>query len=182
MSHPNQPFYQHTFREETRRERYDLKKIESNEINLSIATINFSVDENLAFIIRSAACFGVKNIYVIGSVPPRSFLNSRSGSLYDYVNIKSFSRPTDFLRFGREQDFDVYSLDLTESSESIYESSFDKDRHSIMVLGHETVGVPSEILFNSKHLHIPMPGVGYCLNVSQAGTVAMSEFARKMLA
>jgi len=181
MSQTNRPFYQHTFREKTRRERYDSKRLDSSELNLSIATINFSFDENLAFIIRSAACFGVKNIYVIGSVPPRSFLNSRSGSLYDYVDIKSFSRPTDFLRFCRENEFDIYSLDLTDKSESIYDFSFSGERHSVMVLGHETVGVPSEILFNSRHIHIPMPGVGYCLNVSQAGTVAISEFVRKTL-
>ena len=159
----------------------DIIKWCTGKHRVTFVQVNFSFDENLAFIIRGAACFGVKNIYVIGSVPPRSFLNSRSGSLYDYVNIKSFSRPTDFLRFCRENEFDVYSLDLTDKSESIYDFSFSSERHSVMVLGHETVGVPSEILFNSRHLHIPMPGVGYCLNVSQAGTVAISEFVRKTL-
>ena len=48
-----------------------------------------------------------------------------------------------------------------------------------MIFGHETTGIPVEILLNSKHIHIPMPGVGFCLNVSQAGTAAMSEFYRK---
>lgn len=166
-------------RAKTRRERYDLKKKSSADLNLSIATINFSVNDNLAFMIRSAACFGVKNIYVIGSIPPRSFLNPKSGSLYDYVNLKSFSRPSGFLKFCRENNFDLYSVDLTERSKSIYDSSFSKENHSVMVFGHETTGIPVEILLNSKHLHIPMPGVGFCLNVSQAGTVAVSEFYRK---
>lgn len=163
----------------TRRERYNLKKRDSENLNLSIATISFSVNDNLAFMIRSAACFGVKNIYVIGSIPPRSSLNAKSGSLYDYVNLKSFSRPSDFLRFSRERNFDLYSLDLTDRSNSIYENTFSAENHSVMVFGHETTGIPVEILLNSKHLHIPMPGVGFCLNVSQAGTVAISEFYRK---
>lgn len=166
-------------RVKTRRERYDLKKKNSVNLNLSIATINFSVNDNLAFMIRSAACFGVKNLYVIGSIPPRSSLNAKSGSLYDYVNLKSFSRPSDFLRFSKEKNFDLYSLDLTNKSNSIYESTFSTENHSVMVFGHETTGIPVEILLNSKHLHIPMPGVGFCLNVSQAGTVAISEFYRK---
>lgn len=174
-------FQEHSARNNTRRERYDLKKDSSKNLNLSIATINFSVNDNLAFMIRSAACFGVKNIYVIGSVPPRSFLNSKSGSLYDYVDIKSFSRPSEFLKFCRENNFDLYSIDLTDISSSIYETKFSKKNHSVMVLGHETTGIPVEILINSKHLHIPMPGVGFCLNVSQAGTVAISEFYRKTI-
>lgn len=168
-------------REATRRERYDLKKESSKELNLSIATINFSVNDNLAFMIRSAACFGVKNIYVIGSIPPRSFLNPKSGSLYDYVNLTSFSRPSAFLKFCRESNFDLYSVDLTERSKSIYNTSFSKENHSVMIFGHETTGIPIEILLNSKHIHIPMPGVGFCLNVSQAGTAAMSEFYRKTI-
>tara|TARA_B100001094_G_scaffold40487_1_gene35174 strand:+ start:13423 stop:13977 length:555 start_codon:yes stop_codon:yes gene_type:complete len=166
-------------RAKTRRERYDLKKSISVNLNLSIATINFSFDDNLAFVIRSAACFGVKNLYVIGSVPSRSFLNAKSGSLYDYVNIKSFSRPSDFLDFCRRNSYDLYSLDLTDSSNSIYKNTFSTENHSVMVLGNESIGIPVEILLNSKHLHIPMPGVGFCLNVSQAGTVAISEFYRK---
>ena len=166
-------------RAKTRRERYDLKKKSSADLNLSIATINFSVNDNLAFMIRSAACFGVKNLYVIGSIPPRSSLNAKSGSLYDYVNLKSFSRPSHFLKFCRERSFDLYSLDLTDRSNSIYENAFSTENHSVMVFGHETTGIPVEILLNSKHLHIPMPGVGFCLNVSQAGTVAISEFYRK---
>ena len=175
-------FFQDSFvRDNTRRERYDLKKESSKELNLSIATINFSVNDNLAFMIRSAACFGVKNIYVIGSIPPRSFLNPKSGSLYDYVNLKSFSKPSCFLRFCRENNFDLYSVDLTERSKSIYDSSFPKENHSVMVFGHETTGIPVEILINSKHIHIPMPGVGFCLNVSQAGTAAVSEFYRKTI-
>jgi tRNA G18 (ribose-2'-O)-methylase SpoU len=175
------PVNPHNFRDRTRRQRYETKKSNSNDLNLSIATINFSNDENLAFTIRGAACFGVRDIYIIGSVPPRSFLNSRSGSLYDYVNIKSFSRPSTFLRFCRDNEIDLFSLDITDDSRSIYDVEFSAEKKSAIVLGHETMGIPAEILFNSKHIHIPMPGVGYCLNVSQAGTVAMSEFFRKTL-
>lgn len=174
-------FQENFVRDNTRRERYNLKKSSSKELNLSVATINFSENDNLAFMIRSAACFGIKNIYVIGSIPPRSFLNPKSGSLYDYVNLKSFSRPSEFLGFCRESKFDLYSVDLTERSKSIYDISFSKENHSVMIFGHETTGIPVEILLNSKHIHIPMPGVGFCLNVSQAGTAAMSEFYRKTI-
>jgi tRNA G18 (ribose-2'-O)-methylase SpoU len=168
-------------RQKTRRERYDQKLKKRNSFNLSIATTNFMFDENLAFIIRSAACFGVDSIYVLGSVPPRSFLNSRSGSLYDYVSIHSFSNPSELLSHARKKGYDIISLDLTENSTSIYDYNFDFKRKTLMVLGHETTGIPVEISINSRALHIPMPGVGFCLNVSQAGTVAMSEYSRQYL-
>jgi tRNA G18 (ribose-2'-O)-methylase SpoU len=136
-------------------------------------------DDNLAFLIRSVACFGVDNLYVIGSVPPRSKLNSKSGSLYDYVNIKQFKNPSSFLSYSRENSLNLISLELNENSRSIYDFEFDFSKNNVIILGHETQGVPNILLFNSQAIHIPMPGVGFCLNVSQAGTAAMSEFCRQ---
>ena len=74
-------------REKTRRERYDEKKRTASVFPIGIACINFKHDGNLGYLIRSAACFGADIVHVIGSVPPRSALDSLSGSLYDYVKI-----------------------------------------------------------------------------------------------
>jgi len=171
--------FQNTKRNKTRRQRYSEKLSSSKKMGLSVVAINFMFDDNLAFLIRSVACFGVDNLYVIGSVPSRSKLNSKSGSLYDYVKIKQFKTPSSFLSFSRENDLNLISLELSEDSKSIYDYDFDFSKNNAIILGHETQGVPNELLFNSQAIHIPMPGVGFCLNVSQAGTAAMSEFCRQ---
>ena len=94
--------FQNTKRNKTRRQRYSEKLYSSKELGLSIVTINFMFDDNLAFLIRSAACFGVDNIcHRVGPVQIKVI--SKSGSLYDYVKIKQFKTPSEFLIFFKRE-------------------------------------------------------------------------------
>jgi tRNA G18 (ribose-2'-O)-methylase SpoU len=166
-------------RSETRLERYNNKLVNSVKLPLSIVTVNFLYDDNLAFLIRAGACFGVENIYVIGGMPPRNVLNPKSGSLYDFVNIKIFKNPSEFLKFSRENNINLISAELDDESGSLYDFRFDFKKNNAIVLGHEMTGIPVEILMNSSKLFIPMPGPGYSLNTSQAGNIMAYEFSRQ---
>ena len=46
------------FRNETRRERYNNKKNASSKLPIEVCTVNFKEEVNVAFVLRSAACFG----------------------------------------------------------------------------------------------------------------------------
>ena len=166
-------------RDKTRRERYDLKSEAAIEMPLLIATVNFQFDDNIGFLIRSAACFGIRELLIIGSVPERSSIYSKSGSLVDYMNIKTFPYPREFVTYCKDNDLNIVSAEITEQSESIFDYNFDFSKRTVLVLGNETSGVPIEILLNSDVVHIPMPGVGYCLNTSQAGTSILTEYSRR---
>jgi tRNA G18 (ribose-2'-O)-methylase SpoU len=166
-------------RENTRRERYDMKLANAIVMPAAIVAVNFDSDDNIAFLIRSAVCFGIADLFVIGRLPERSSLNSKSGSLYDYINIKSFKTPSDFLRFAEESGYKVVACELTDGANVLHEYSFDFDTKTALVVGHETHGVPSELLFRNDIVYIPMLGPGYCLNTSQAGTAVMQEYARQ---
>ena len=83
------------------------------------------------------------------------------------------------MTFAREEDLNLISLEISDSSKSLYDYNFDFTKNNALILGHESTGVPVELLLNSDQIHIPMPGVGFCLNVSQAGTVTMSEYFRR---
>jgi tRNA G18 (ribose-2'-O)-methylase SpoU len=167
-------------RNETRKERYYKKLASAQHIPLSIATVNFHCDENLAFIIRTAACFGVKDIHVIGSIPPRNILHNSSGSLVDFIPMKQYSTPAQFLNYAREMDIELVSAELAADATSLYEYEFNFSKQTIIVLGNETTGVPNEILFNSDVVYIPMIGSGWCLNTSQTGTAFVSEYLRQI--
>lgn len=168
-------------REKTRLERYNEKLKNASYIPGYLATINFIHDDNLALLIRSCACFGMKGIFVIGSIPPRNFLKPKSGSTLDLVDIKSFPNPASFLRFAREQEFEVLSLEITESSRDIREYPFDFSHDTVFVVGNESYGIPEEILINTHHIHINMNGPGFCLNSAQAGTVLAYEYTSRYL-
>jgi tRNA G18 (ribose-2'-O)-methylase SpoU len=123
----------------------------------------------------------VDTVYVIGSIPDRKFLAPRSGSLYDYVNLHSFSHPRDFVAFARENEYKIVSAELVDGAVSLFDYEFDTDVHTCLVLGHERTGVPIECIINGDCISIPMPGVGFCLNTSQTGTAIMTEYVRQFL-
>ncbi len=56
-------------RTETRRQRYNNKINTAQKYPISIATVNFMCDENLAYVVRTVGCFGLTDVHVIGSIP-----------------------------------------------------------------------------------------------------------------
>ena len=162
-------------RDKTRRNRYDDKKQSAKAYPISLCCINFMHDGNLGFLIRSAACFGAETVHVIGSVPARSALNASSGSLYDYVKIKKYATPSEFLDFVKINKIRLISAEICEDSKPIASYSFDFNDDLVLVVGNEQSGIPTEILKNSDKVHIPMPGVGFCLNTSQTANIMLYE-------
>lgn len=166
-------------RDETRNQRYSQKQNSAIKLPVSFTTINFDFDDNLAFLIRTAACYGFSHINVIGSVPDRSKLNPKSGSLYDYVEIRQYSNPGEFLKAARANGIRLISADISDRAESLYEFCFDFEIETSIILGNETTGIPVEISVNSQEVYIPMPGTGFCLNTSQSGTAFATEYSRQ---
>ncbi len=166
-------------RQETRRERYDKKLKSAKTYPISLCAINFRVDDNLGYLVRSAACFGAGTVHVIGHVPSRGVLNPLSGSLYDYVKIKKYSTPSGFLGYARKEEIKLVSAELVDAAVPISSYDFAFDSRICLVVGQEECGVPVEILKNSDKVYIPLPGVGYCLNTSQAANIMLYEATRQ---
>ena len=146
--------------------------------NTHIATVHLGDDMNLAFVIRAAACFGAKSVMVIGSLPPYRILRQLSVGLNNFVHIQQFSTPELFLQHCRDKEIEAFSIELCDQAISIYDITF-PSQEMVIVTGHETTGVPSVILHRSTPIYIPMPGVGVCLNTSQAANVALYEYNRQ---
>ncbi len=166
-------------REETRRQRYDNKLKTAKKYPISLCAINFRVDDNLGYLVRSAACFGAERLYVVGHVPKRSRIKAASGSLIDYVDAVSFPTPRDFVAEIQTQDTQIVAAELVEGARPLASYNFDFTRRVVVVVGNEQTGVPVEILQSSDVVYVPMPGVGYCLNTSQAGNILLYEATRQ---
>ncbi len=169
------------FRQKTRLERILDKQDSAVKLPFSISTINLDLDENLALLIRAAACFGAKEFLVIGKVPPRSFLQPKTGSLVDFVDIKSFANPLAYMSYIRENNIQIVSAEKYDEAVDLRNYKFSFDRETTLVLGHETLGVPLDILINSDVVCIASPGVGFTLNVAQAGAIVMYEYVAQYL-
>ena len=166
-------------REETRRQRYDSKLNTAKKYPISLCAINFRVDDNLGYLVRSAACFGAERLYVVGHVPERSRIKASSGSLIDYVEIISFATPRDFVESARSQNIQIVAAELVEGARPLATYDFNFTRPLALVVGNEQSGVPVEILKNGDAVYIKMPGVGYCLNTSQTANILLYEAVRQ---
>ena len=166
-------------RPDTRRQRYDTKLRNATKYPISLCAINFRVDDNLGYLVRSAACFGAERIYVVGHVPKRSRLKATSGSLVDYVEIIQFARPSEFLTHMQITGTQVVAAELVAGSRPLVSYAFNFDRPISLVVGNEESGVPVEILRKADIVHIPMPGIGYCLNTAQAANIILYEAVRQ---
>jgi len=168
-------------RDLTRRQRYLGKAASAKFLPIEICTINFGIDQNLGFLIRAAACFGVQKINVVGSIPERSKLKSFSGSLYDYVALESFSNPRKYLEYAKNENRPIISAEISNSSKPISSVDFCSYGNFHLVMGNESTGVPEEIIRQSTAVHVPMPGIGYCLNTSQAANIFLYEISKQII-
>ena len=166
-------------REDTRRERYDKKLKTAKKYPISLCAINFRVDDNLGYLVRSAACFGAQGLYVIGHLPRRSRIKASSGSLIDYVKIKQFANPRAFLDHTQKDNIQIICAELVEEARPLSSYTFNFDRHVCLVVGNEQTGISPEILQRSDVIYIKMPGVGFCLNTSQAANLLLYEAVKQ---
>ena len=171
----------------TRRDRYN-EKIANGKVNnypFSICSVNFQCDENIAYLIRTAACFGLQDVHVIGSLPHYEDVRRKSGTLHDYVNIHQYSNPSQFLDYARRTNMCVISIELTDNAYNVHNIDFKQltrqYEHICFVVGNETTGVPAEILHTTESIFIPMPGAGVCLNTSQAANIVIYEAVKQMM-
>lgn len=169
-------------RDETRRQRYNKKLEHIKQMPVSIATINFGKEANIAYVFRAAACFGASRVHIIGNTPSREIMNDLSGSTFDYMLKTYYSRPEAFAKHCKEQGVKLIAFEMPSEdypAVPINEYKFDFSVESCIIVGHETIGVPVELLIQAERVYIPMPGVGYCLNTSQAANIALYEAARQ---
>lgn len=148
---------------------------------VSVACVNFMSDSNLGFLVRSAACFGAEEVLVIGSIPSYRELRQLSCGTSSWMAIKQFKNPSEYLKYTRDNDIQVVSLELTPDSINIMDYEFPKNRRISILTGNESYGVPAEIIMNSDCLIIPNPGYGACMNTAQAANVALYEYVRQIL-
>ncbi len=167
----------------TRAERHIDKAPTAQTIPVSVATVNFRCDGNIGFIIRAMACFGSMDLHIIGAAPNYRDMVSLSGGLNRLINITQHKNPSALVEYTRAEQIPLVSVELDDRAIPLSELKVEKGKRLMLVLGHETTGVPEEILHASDMIvYIPMPGVGFCLNTSQAGNIVLYELAKQLLA
>jgi len=165
----------------TRRERYAEKQKTAEYLPVIIGCVNFEHDGNLAFVMRAAACFGVKEVHVIGSVPHRADLKKLSGSMCDLVDIVQHKNPRSFIEWCADNRVKIVAAELCEKSEKLRDYNFTFEGLTCIFTGHETSGVPGEIIHVADCVEIDMRGPGFCLNTAQTANIMLYEASKQYI-
>ncbi len=166
-----------SFRTQTRRQRYSSKHFV--KLPVSIATVHFLEDRNLGFLVRAAACFGAAWVDVIGSLPPSNVLKKASATTSDFTNLNLFPSIQDFV--DSRKDADIVCAEITSDSNSILEYKYNFNKHTCIIIGNESIGVPGPLTMKYPTVHIPMLGPGFCLNNAQTANVMLFDYMSKYI-
>jgi tRNA G18 (ribose-2'-O)-methylase SpoU len=142
---------------------------------LVIACPSFRSHVNLSRIVRLAACAGVNRIIACGStkIDPKI---SRGGG--EQVKIERHRTLKAVLKDRKADGFRLVGLEQSTGSKSIYDYKF--QRKSLLVIGHERLGLTEELLAMIHDLiEIPVHGLPYSHNVATATTMAVYEYCRQ---
>jgi len=146
----------------------------------SILLCNLKHDVNIGSAIRSHAGFLGQEIILYGH---KRFNRVPSIGTYAYSVIKHLKFVDEIEPVLGEYD-EVIGCDYIEGkSESIWDSTFDYDKKTLLCFGHENEGLPERLLERCHRiLHIPMFGVTKSFNVAVSAGIVMNEYVRGIYA
>ena len=142
---------------------------------IAVLCPQFRSSVNLSRILRAAGCFGIRQVIAAGNTKIDETIARDSLTYVEFERRRSL-QPV--LKKLRDQGYRLVGLEQTDQSTSIFEFEF--PWKTALVLGHERLGIPDEILaMLDVALEIPVFGQPHSYNVATAATIAMYEYCRQ---
>ena len=130
---------------------------------------------NVSRIVRAAGCFGVCRVVACGNVRLDPTISRNAG---DVVQLDKHRSLEPVLKRLRSQDFQLVGLEQTEGSTLL--ATFRFARRSVLIVGHERLGLSQDILDLVDHVvEIPVYGQPPSHNAATAAAIAMYEYCRQ---
>lgn len=153
-----------------------LESINPNRIPLSLLLVNIERDNNVGNIIRSANTFGVEEILLYG----RKKFDRRTSVGAEFFMSFRHIRFIEELNHLREEFDLIVGLEQTKDSMNLRDYSWEYDKKILLVVGHEGLGLPKEVLeMCDQTLEIEQFGTTRSLNVSVAAGIALYDYRLK---
>jgi len=160
---------------ELSQERHKPPRQLERDRELIIACPPMRSNVNLSRIVRTASCCGVRRLVACGNpkIDPKI---ARDGMETVEIEVRRSLLPV--LQQLRKQNFQIVGLEQT--SESVNMHSFRFERRTVLVVGHERLGISDELLRELDHVvEIPVFGLPYSYNAGTAAAMAMYEYCRQ---
>ncbi|WP_299886597.1 TrmH family RNA methyltransferase [uncultured Lacinutrix sp.] len=138
---------------------------------------------NIGSLFRTADAFGVEKVIFCGNAIPLGRKMTKTSRATDKVVDYTISNNAlEVITEYKAEDYQIISLEITDTSESIHDYEFSVQKPIILVIGDENFGVSEAILNQSDAIiHVDMYGQNSSMNVVQATTIALYEITKQML-
>lgn len=158
-------------REQIREKRKALYRAEPDP-TLWIAALWPKTGENLGTLLRSCDAFGAGMVCPLGSEATKALAKGNTVG-WEAVQLVRVADPIRYLADASGSGSRLIGVELAAGSRPL--RSFARDgRKTILVLGHETLGIPEAAWpFIPEAAEIGQCGMGSCLNVAVAGSIAL---------
>lgn len=151
--------------------------LDTRRHNFSILCSNLYNDFNISTVIRNSNAFMAKDVYIYGQ---KRFDRRGTVGTHVYQNLHHVKDVESLDQLPK--DFAWIGVDNIEGSVSIETFDWPKDRHVLICLGQEQVGLPPEIIDRCEKLvYIKQYGSVRSLNVGVASGIAMYDYVRKVI-
>ncbi len=130
---------------------------------------------NLSRIVRTASCCGVRRLICCGNASLVAKIVRDTG---DWIRVERHRTLAPVLKELRQEGFELVGLEQATNSKSLFTFAF--ARKSVLVVGHERLGIEDEVLRLLDHVvEIPVYGLPYSHNVATAAAMALYEYCRQ---
>lgn len=162
-----------------------LADLDARANNFSVVCSNLYNDFNIATCIRNANAFLAKRVFIYGSKQ-----YDRRGTVGTHHYVRSVHCGThDRLLQGLEtlqeetgMPLHIVAVDNIKNARRVDSYPWPKEKHVVMILGQEQVGVPQELLDMAQDcVYIAQYGSVRSLNVGTASGVVMYDYCAKVL-
>ncbi|MEK7562816.1 MAG: RNA methyltransferase [Patescibacteria group bacterium] len=129
---------------------------------------------NIGALFRSGDCFAVEKLILAGytATPPRREIAKTALGADEWIPWEHCTDPNDVIQSLSEDGWRIVGLEQSEHSIAL--EQYPPSAKTCLIVGHEILGVPEEILMLCNDVvHIPMLGKKKSLNVSVAAGIAL---------
>jgi 23S rRNA (guanosine2251-2'-O)-methyltransferase len=161
----------------------DDKSIEKkqNTIPLTIILDNIRSSFNVGSVFRTSEAFNVEKIILAGYSPDPSNPKTQKTTLgsHDYVTWENQAKCLELINGLKGQDFRVIAAETTNHAISL-EQPFKFDKKTAFVFGNERFGLDPQVIEACHETRkVPLGGIKNSLNVANAASIFIYEFAKQ---
>tara|TARA_R110000868_G_C10846391_1_gene760480 strand:- start:715 stop:1227 length:513 start_codon:yes stop_codon:yes gene_type:complete len=154
---------------------------ESKTFPITLVCDNVTNAPNIGSLFRIADAFGIEKLVLCGDVSLGRKITITSRATEKVVNYDIQESALKVIEKLKDRDYQIISLEITTTSQPIYNFKFSTKKPIVLVIGDENFGVSEAILNQSNAIiHIDMFGKNSSMNVVQATNIALYEITKQL--